>query len=210
VRRSTGRSVEDDTEALGYAIVVVGTSWGGLAAIREIVGALPEGFDIPVAVVQHRHKDSEALLARILQDDSQLRVCEVEDKQPLEPGRVFLAPANYHMLIEQGHFSLSLEAPVRHSRPSIDVAFTSAASAYGHRTVGVVLTGANADGAQGLRRIADVGGMAVVQDPHSAEVPAMPDAALRLVPTARVFPLERIGPFLATLPPVPRGAPNGA
>ena len=194
VKRSTARS--DD---LGYEIVVIGCSWGGLAAIRAIVGALPADFGIPLVVVQHRHPDSE-LLARVLQRHTPLVACDVEDKQPIEAGRVFLAPPSYHMLIERGHFSLSLDAPVRYSRPSIDVALTSAADAYGHRAVGVILTGANADGAEGLRRIADAGGLSVVQDPETAEVPVMPAAALTAVPMARLLRLERIGPFLETLP----------
>jgi two-component system, chemotaxis family, protein-glutamate methylesterase/glutaminase len=188
--------------AVGYGIVVVGTSWGGLAALRMLIEALPPEYDIPTAIVQHRHRDSDAMLARFMQDHTQLRVCEVEDKQPIEAGRLFIAPANYHTLVEDGHFSLSTEAPVRHSRPSIDVAMTSAAVSYGHRAVGVVLTGANADGADGLRRIANSGGMAVIQDPASAEVKAMPVAALQAVPTARVFPLDRIAPFLGTLPSI--------
>jgi two-component system, chemotaxis family, protein-glutamate methylesterase/glutaminase len=150
--------------------------------------------------VQHRHKDSDAMLARFLQDHTHLRVCEPEDKQPIEAGRMYIAPANYHMLVEDGYFSLSLDEPVRYSRPSIDVTLTSAAATFGHKTVGVVLTGANADGAEGLRRIADAGGLTVVQDPATAEVPTMPQAALRWVPTARVFPLDRIGTFLGTLP----------
>jgi len=195
---------------VAYDIIVVGTSWGGLAALRRIIGGLPETFEIPVAVVQHRHRDSDAMLARFLQDHTHLRVCELEDKQVIEPGRVFIAPANYHVLVEQGHFSLSLDEPVRYSRPSIDVAMTSAADAYGHRTVGVVLTGANADGAEGLRRIADAGGMPVVQDPASAEVNTMPLAALRWVPTARVFPLDRIAAFLTTLPTGYTRAPRSA
>jgi two-component system chemotaxis response regulator CheB len=188
--------------AVGYGIVVVGTSWGGLAALRMLIEALPPEYDIPTAIVQHRHRDSDAMLARFMQDHTQLRVCEVEDKQPIETGRLFIAPANYHTLVEDGHFSLSTEAPVRHSRPSIDLTMISAAVAYGHRAVGVVLTGANADGANGLRRIASSGGMAVIQDPASAEVKAMPIAALQAVPTARVFPLERIAAFLGTLPSI--------
>jgi len=150
------------------------------------------------------------MLARFLQERTQLLVCEVEDKQPIESGRVFVAPANYHMLIERGHFSLSLEAPVRYSRPSIDVALTSAANAYGHRSVGVVLTGANADGAEGLRRIADSGGMAVVQDPATAEVPTMPVAAIRAVPTARIFAIDRIAAFLGALPSPHQRSAGGA
>jgi len=150
--------------------------------------------------VQHRHRDSDAMLARILQDHTRLRVCEVEDKQPVEAGCVYVAPANYHLLVEEGHFSLSTEAPVRYSRPSIDVSMTTAADAYGHRAVGVILTGSNADGAVGLRRIADSGGMAVIQDPASAAAPAMPQAAMEAVPTARVFALDRIAAFLGALP----------
>jgi two-component system chemotaxis response regulator CheB len=113
---------------------------------------------------------------------------------------VFIAPANYHLLVEAGHFALSLEAPVRHSRPSIDLAMTSAAIAYRHHAVGVVLTGANADGADGLRHIAAAGGMTAIQDPESAEIPTMPLAAMRAVPTARVFALDRIPLFLGALP----------
>lgn len=177
----------------------MGCSWGGLAALRAIVGVLPADFGIPIVVVQHRHPDSD-LLARVLQRDTLLAVCDVEDKQPIEAGRVLVAPPGYHMLIERGHFSLSLDAPVRYSRPSIDVALTSAADAYGHRVVGIVLTGANADGAEGLRRVADAGGLPVVQDPATAEVSVMPAAALAAVPSARVFPLERIAPFLKSLP----------
>ncbi len=198
MRRSTARS--DELASVAYQVIVVGCSWGGLAALRRIVASLPAGFDIPIAVVQHRHHDSDATLARFLQGHTGLRVCEVEDKQPMQSGRVFIAPADYHLLVEEGHFSLSIEGPVRYSRPSIDVALTSAADAYGHRAVGVVLTGSNDDGAAGLRRIADAGGMAVIQDPATAESPELPLAAVRAVPTARVFPIERIASFLAELP----------
>ena len=198
-KRSTGRSDEPD-DALAYEIVVVGTSWGGIAALRALVEGFPPHYALPTAIIQHRHRDSDELLARFLQDHTRLQVFEVEDKQPIEPGRIYVAPANYHMLVEHGYFSLSTEAPVRYSRPSIDVALTSAADAYGHRAVGVILTGANADGAQGLARLAAVGGMAVVQDPGTAQMPVMPEAAIAAVPTARTFRLERIAPFLGTLP----------
>jgi two-component system chemotaxis response regulator CheB len=202
VRRSTERFDEaaTDTAPLGYAIVVVGTSWGGLDALRVLLAGLPPGFDIPMTVVQHRHKDSDAMLARVVQRYTTLRVCEVEDKQPVESGHVYIAPANYHLFVEEGHFALSVDAPVRYSRPSIDVSLTSAADAYAHRAVGVILTGSNADGARGLRHLADRGGLAVVQEPGSAEAPAMPEAAMSAVPTARVFTLERIAAFLGALP----------
>jgi two-component system chemotaxis response regulator CheB len=113
---------------------------------------------------------------------------------------VYVAPPDYHTLVEPGYFSLSTEAPVRYSRPSIDVTFSSAADAYAHRAVGVILTGANADGALGLRRISDRGGLALVQDPESAESATMPAAAQRAVPRARVMPLPAIAAYLAALP----------
>jgi len=202
VKRSTERFGEPDA-SLGYAIVVIGASWGGLDALRVLFAGFKPEFDIPIVIVMHRHRDSDEMLTRILQDLTRLRVLEVEDKQPIEAGSIYVAPANYHLLVEEGHFALSTEAPVRYSRPSIDVCMTSAARAHGHRSVGVVLTGSNADGAAGLRLIADAGGLAVIQDPASAEAPAMPEAAIEAVPTARVFPLDRIAPFLSALPAQP-------
>lgn len=194
-----------DLNGVGYDIVMVGTSWGGLAALRTLVGGLPEEFAMAVAIVQHRHKDSDHLLRMLLQEGSPLTVCEVEDKMPIEHGRIYVAPPDYHTLVEPGHFSLSTEAPVRYSRPSIDVAFGSAADSYNHRAVGVVLTGANADGAEGLRQISDRGGLALVQDPVTAESAAMPRAAAKAVPRARVMPLPGIVQFLTELP---AGAPE--
>ena len=185
---------------VGYDLVVVGTSWGGLAALRLLVGGVPDTFQMAMVLVQHRHKDSDHLLRTLLQERSTLQVCEVEDKMPLEHGRIYVAPPDYHTLVEPGHFSLSTEAPVRYSRPSIDVTFSSAADSYAHRTVGIVLTGANADGAEGLRRISDRGGMALVQDPDSAESRSMPAAAVKAVPRARVMPLAGIIAYLASLP----------
>jgi two-component system, chemotaxis family, protein-glutamate methylesterase/glutaminase len=193
-------AVSGGPQGVGYDLVVVGTSWGGLAALRTLVAGLPESFMMAVTLVQHRHKDSDHLLRVLLQERSALEVCEVEDKMPLEHGRIYIAPPDYHTLVEPGHFSLSTEAPVRYSRPSIDVTFNSAADSYAHRTVGIVLTGANADGAEGLRKISDRGGMAVVQDPTTAESPTMPAAAMKSVPRARVMPLADIVAFLCELP----------
>jgi len=189
-----------DLAGVGYDIAVVGTSWGGLAALRTLIAGLPESFSMAMAIVQHRHKDSDHLLRTLLQERSALTVCEVEDKMPIEHGTVYVAPPDYHTLIEPGHFSLSTEGPVRFSRPSIDVMFSSAADSYTHRTVGVVLTGANSDGAEGLRLISDRGGLALVQDPESAESPTMPRAAARAVPRARVLSLPEIVRFLGELP----------
>lgn len=191
---------------MAYSIVVIGTSWGGLAALTALLGDLPEDFRVPVVVVQHRSKNSEQLLGRLLQDATALKVCEVEDKDSLSPGTVHIAPSDYHMLIEVGYVSLTIEQPVRFSRPSIDVTFASAADTYGRETIGVVLTGANEDGASGLRHIIRRGGHGLVQDPKTAESPLMPLAAIKAVPTAEVLPLDRIAPRLVELTREPSNA----
>lgn len=184
---------------MAYSVVAIGTSWGGLAALTKLLGDLPTDFGIPIVVVQHRSKDSERLLVQLLQDVTDLKVGEIEDKDPLTPGTVHVAPANYHVLIEDGYASLTIEEPVRFSRPSIDVMFSSAADTYGAAAIGVVLTGANEDGARGLAHIVKRGGLALVQDPKTAEIPIMPQAAIRLVPTAEVLSLETLGPRLIAL-----------
>jgi two-component system, chemotaxis family, protein-glutamate methylesterase/glutaminase len=189
-----------DAVAVGYDLMVVGTSWGGLSALRTLVSGLPATFRMAVTLVQHRHKESDHLLRTLLQERTSLEVCEIEDKMPLERGRIYVAPPDYHTLVEPGHFSLSTEAPVRFSRPSIDVTFLSAADSYGHRTVGIVLTGANADGSEGLRRISDRGGMAIIQDPQTAESSLMPSSAMNAVPRARVMTLTDMVKYIAQLP----------
>ncbi|HZK78409.1 MAG TPA: chemotaxis protein CheB [Gemmatimonadaceae bacterium] len=181
------------------AIAVVGASWGGLTALGQLVKNLPAEFPIPMAVVQHRSRHADDLLASLLQDMTPLRVVDVEDKEPFEPGTVYIAPANYHLLVDRGHFTLTTDPMVRFSRPSIDVTFISAADAYPNATVGVVLTGANDDGSRGLRHIVDRGGKAIVQDPETAEGKAMPSAAMRAVPEAEVLPLSEIAPRLVSL-----------
>ena len=181
------------------AIAVVGASWGGLSALTSLVSSLPEDFSLPLAVVQHRSRHADNLLVSLLQDVTGLRVVDVEDKESLEPGSVYIAPANYHMMVERGHLSLTTDPMVRFSRPSIDVMFISAADAYPGQTLGVVLTGANDDGARGLRHIVNRGGRAIVQDPETAESPTMPRAALEAVPQAEVIKLENIPARLMTL-----------
>jgi two-component system chemotaxis response regulator CheB len=139
------------------------------------------------------------LLTHLLQDATSLTVVDVEDKEPLLPGNVYVAPANYHMLVDNGHLSLSTDPFVRFSRPSIDVTFLSAADTYPRSTIGVILTGANDDGARGLRHIVDQGGRAVVQDPATAESPVMPHAAQRAVPEATIVPLPAIAQTLVLM-----------
>ncbi len=184
---------------MSYSIVAIGTSWGGLMAMSKLLGALPKDFAIPIVVVQHRSKDSDRLLSQLLQDSTQLTVCEIEDKDVLEQGKVHVAPANYHVLVERGYFSLTLDEPVRYSRPSIDVMFTSAGDAYGKEAIGVVLTGANEDGSRGLAHIVKRGGKALIQAPKSAEIPIMPEASVRAVPSAEVLPLPELGKRLIEL-----------
>jgi two-component system, chemotaxis family, protein-glutamate methylesterase/glutaminase len=184
---------------MASGIVVVGASWGGLQALTTLVGGFPKDFPLPLVLIQHRSRDSTSALAELLQDASKLCVCEVEDKAPVVPGHVHIAPADYHLLIDGGFFALSTEAPHRYSRPSIDITFESAAFAYGKGTIGVVLTGANADGSDGLRRIMSLGGTAIVQDPATAESPTMPKAAIEAVPTAAVLPIDGIAAHLVKL-----------
>ncbi len=183
----------------GVRLVAIGASWGGLRALETVLGALPQDFAAPVVIAQHRQIDSDGMLSRLLDARCALTVCEAEDKQALDAGLVLVAPADYHLLVETGAVALSVDAPQNHSRPSIDILFASAANAYGDRVAGVVLTGANADGALGLAQIAARGGPAIVQDPATAERREMPDAALRATPQARVLALEEIAPALVQL-----------
>lgn len=183
-----------------YEIAVIGASWGGLSAVTTVLASLPPDLDAVVVVAQHRSTDhDDGGLVRTLNRRSGLPVVEASDKEPLEPGRAYLAPADYHVLIEVGQASLSVDRPEQYSRPSIDVLFESAADAYGARAVGVVLTGANRDGAAGLARMRASGGLAIVEDPTTAERPEMPLAALAEAGADRVLPVESIGPFLSEL-----------
>jgi two-component system chemotaxis response regulator CheB len=185
---------------MGIELVAIGASWGGLHAIESVLESLPRGFGAAVVIAQHRRADSDDdRLARLLGAHCALEVREAEDKQSLDPATVLVAPADYHLLVERGWVALSVDAPEHFSRPSIDVLLGSAADAYGDRAAGVVLTGANADGAEGLARIARRGGPAIVQDPETAVRREMPDAALAATPDAQVVALEDIGPLLCEL-----------
>ncbi|HET9441639.1 MAG TPA: chemotaxis protein CheB [Longimicrobiales bacterium] len=185
-------------QAHRYQLIAIGASAGGLNAVCQLIRNLPADFEIPIAVVQHRAKESEAL-AEILQECTALRVVEVEDKQPLEGRTVYIAPPDYHLLIDEGVFALSTEGLVLYSRPSIDVFFDSAADAYGAGLIGVVLTGANSDGTKGLATIVSRGGKALVQDPQTAEVKVMPLSAQQGVSRARVLDLDQIANHLLQL-----------
>jgi two-component system chemotaxis response regulator CheB len=180
-----------------YELIVVGASWGGFHAVGAFLEGLGPQSSAAVVIAQHRSADGGDQLAHLLQRHTELPIREVNDKDEVVPGTVFLAPQDYHLLIESGGtFALSTEDRVQFARPSIDVLFESAAEAYRERCVGVVLTGANEDGAAGLARIKRLGGVAIVQDPRTAERSEMPSAAIAATEADVVLPLGEIGPFL--------------
>jgi len=183
-----------------YKAVVIGVSAGGLDALRDLLPRIPAGFTLPVAIVQHLHPFQNHFLIDILDECCPLPVREAEEKKQLETGVIYLAPPNYHLLIElDGTFSLSIDPKVNFSRPSIDVLFESAADAYCPGLVGIILTGASRDGAEGLKRIKQGGGMAVVQDPAAAEFPIMPTAAIHETEVDYILDLQGIGRLLAEI-----------
>jgi two-component system chemotaxis response regulator CheB len=184
---------------MNYELIVAGASLGGFDALAVLLGALPENFHLPVAVVQHRSVDSDELLPILLQRACHLPIAEVEDKQAILPGTVFIAPANYHLLVEKDHFALSVDERVQFARPSIDVLFESAADAYRDKVVAILLSGSNEDGAQGIARVKARGGLTIVQDPASAESARMPAAAIAGAEVDHVLPLAEIAQFLNDL-----------
>jgi two-component system chemotaxis response regulator CheB len=193
-RRAARPQIQRDFE-----LIVIGCSLGGMKALQTILGSLPATFCVPIAIVQHRYRTSSEGLPSYLRRHSNLPVVDADDKQWIEKGHVYLAPANYHLLIENNELSLSVDEAVAYSRPSVDVLFESAAEAYRDKVVGVVLTGANSDGARGAAEIKKRGGFVIVQDPKTAEAPSMPQSAIDAARVDRILPLERIGPFLTEL-----------
>jgi two-component system chemotaxis response regulator CheB len=171
-----------------------------LQAVETVLGGLPDGFSTPIAIAQHRAADSgSGALGRVLSLRSGVEVCEAGDKDAIEPRGVYLAPPDYHLLVEPTGFALSTDAVVQHSRPSIDVLFESAADTYGEHLIGVVLTGANEDGAHGVERIKQRRGVTIAQDPSTAVRPEMPAAAIATGAVDHVLPLEDIGAKLGEL-----------
>ena len=161
--------------------IVIGASTGGVDALLKLLSGLPERFCLPVITVLHMPDNRKSKLIEIFQSRSALPVREAADKAAIEPGVVYFAAPGYHLSIETDRtFSLSCEASVHFSRPAIDVLMESAADAYGHALAGILLTGANYDGAAGLAKIRRCGGLTVVQDPLEAQVPTMPEAAIRM------------------------------
>ncbi len=185
------------TRAINYELIAIGASWGGLQAVGTLLEGIPQQLDQTIVVAQHRSAESSrGVLESLLQRHIGRPVSEPGDKEPVEPCHVYVAPADYHLLVENSHFALSVDARVQFARPSIDVLFESVAQVYRDRAIGIVLTGANEDGAAGLAAIKRNGGVSIVQDPHTAERRTMPDAAIAGSVADAVLPLDQIAPFL--------------
>jgi two-component system, chemotaxis family, protein-glutamate methylesterase/glutaminase len=186
---------------MAYDFVVIGASVGGLEAIGVLLQQLPPDFPLPIAIAQHRAPaPPDGDLAVIWQRSTTLPIGDADDKAPIEPGRVYIAPADYHLLVEsRGQFALSTDPPVLYARPSIDVLFESAAEVYGGSVIGVILTGASADGSHGLKTIRQRGGCALVQEPATAESDVMPRAALGATAVNHVMAVPDLGRIVAAL-----------
>lgn len=183
-----------------FKAVAIGVSTGGVSALKLILGALPADFPIPVMVVTHIAPDSNDGLALLLDSLCAIRVKEADEQEILTPGTVYLAPANYHMLVERGGtLSLTIDPPVNFARPSVDVLFDSAAEIYGSELIGIILTGAGNDGSKGLLSIKERGGLAIVQDPDDAEIGSMPRSALQLLEADYVVILKQVSTLLMKL-----------
>ncbi len=173
--------------------IVIGVSWGGMQALKEILPSFPKDFSIPVIVVQHLGANSNSAWIEILDEMSSIKVKEADEKEKICAGTAYIAPANYHLMIERDEtFSLSIDERVNHSRPSIDVLFECAAEVYGQNLIGVILSGLNHDGASGLRQVKKKGGIAIVQDPTTVEAGEMPRSAIAATKIDYILPLQKI------------------
>jgi two-component system, chemotaxis family, protein-glutamate methylesterase/glutaminase len=180
--------------------VVIGASAGGVEALSVLLPALPATFRPSLFIVLHLPRERPSLLVEIFARRCARPIREADDKEPAEPGTVYFAPPDYHMLVEKNRqIALSADEPVHYSRPSIDVLFESAADVYGERLLGIILTGGNEDGAAGLHAIRQAGGVTVVQQPDSAKVPLMVVSALQRGPADFVLPLPEIAQLLGAL-----------
>ena len=180
-----------------YEAIVIGVSSGGMSALKFIFSALPEDFNTPIIIVQHISPRSNNQWIKLLSDKSNLNIKEVDEKEKIEKGNVYIAPPNYHLMIERNKtFSLTINERVNFARPSIDVLFESAAEAYKNKLIGVMLTGSSADGTLGLKKIKEYGGLTIAQDPETAESAFMPASAIAAVQMDYVLPLDGITDLL--------------
>ena len=180
-----------------YDLICIGASWGGLNAVGRVLSDIPDEIEPPIVLAQHRHPSADGrTLAELLRLRINRPVLDVVDKMPIELRHVYIAPPDYHLLVQRGSFALSVDERVQYARPSIDVLFESAAYVYGPRVIGIILTGANEDGAAGLALIKQRGGVAVIQDPAEAARSTMPKAAIAATAADAILPLEEIGKFV--------------
>lgn len=199
--KKTSRVVSEAAAEPERGVVVVGASAGAIDALTQILPRLPRGYSRAVLVVVHMPPDKESILAKLFAQRCSLPVKEAEDKETIVDGTIYFAPPNYHLQVEPNfELSLSNDEPVLFSRPSIDVLFETASDSFGSNVTGVVLTGASADGADGLKTICAAGGQALVQLPNTAEASAMPKAAALACPKARLLTLPEIAEALRKLP----------
>jgi two-component system, chemotaxis family, protein-glutamate methylesterase/glutaminase len=183
-----------------YKAIVIGASAGGMDAIRKILNQLPVPSKMAVIIVQHISPRSENYWLKILAKACKMDVKEAEEKETIKNDTVYVAPPGYHLLVEKSFdLSLSSDEQVNYSRPSIDVLFETAADAYKDALIGIVLTGANKDGSEGLKKIKLNGGLTIVEDPQSAEVNTMPLAAAKIAEPHHILPLEKIAELLISI-----------
>lgn len=183
-----------------YEAIVIGVSSGGMKAMKIMFPLLPKSFNTPIIIVQHISPHSDNQWIQLLNDTSNLEIKEADEKEKIEIGNVYIAPPNYHLLIEKDKtFSLSIDERVNFARPSIDVLFESAAEAYKNKLIGIILTGSNHDGTKGIKRIQECGGLAIVQDPETAESAYMPKSAIAAIQPDYILSLEEIIKLLIKL-----------
>jgi two-component system, chemotaxis family, protein-glutamate methylesterase/glutaminase len=183
-----------------YKAIVIGGSAGSFQILSKILSALPKTFHIPVLLSMHRLKHVRSGFLEALTLKSGIPIIEPDDKEQIKPGKAYLAPANYHMFIELGNrIALSTEEPINHSRPSIDLSFITASQAFRDKLVGIILSGANSDGAVGLQKVKEHHGLTIVQDPKECQVRTMTEAAMKLTQVDHVFTSDQIITFLQKL-----------
>ncbi len=183
-----------------YEAVVMGASFGGMPLLKSLLSALPRDFDLPLIAVQHNGSSVYGTLAELLDGFCEIKIREANEKECIEPATVYFAPANYHLLIEMDRtFTLTVDERVNYARPAIDVLFETAAEAYGRGLIGLILTGANSDGAKGLKYIKDKGGLTIVQDPTTAAAASMPQAAISVAQPHHILSPEQITEFLVQI-----------
>ncbi|MCF8230105.1 MAG: chemotaxis protein CheB [Bacteroidales bacterium] len=180
-----------------FEAVVIGASAGGLNAFKTFLPKLEKNFSLPLMLVQHISPQSDNYMTTHLDKLCKIKVKEAEEKETIKKGTAYFSPPNFHMLIEEDKsISFSVENKVNYARPSIDVLFETASYAYKNKLIGIILTGANNDGAAGLKKIQELGGFTIVQDPEEAEVDTMPLSAIKIMKPDKILKLKEIADFL--------------